>query len=172
MFIKDRTEENVFLLLTKWTGTWKLKTKTKNLLSSLGSKHFNTFPEKRWLPLPRKQMCVYQGINWMKCQKQTHINSLDNKFETKNLSAALALRWWTHITLCTAVKFMVFLGCCPDWLGLPFHICPGIPPHLQGVIVSFRAMPRAGASWVSLGRPDQRHTESLWSPHFLIPCLL
>lgn len=109
----------------------------------------------------------------MKCQKQTHNNSLHSKSKMKNLFAALTLRWWLHITLCTTVKFMVVLGRCPDRLGLPFLlICPRIPPHLQGVIMSFQAVPHAGAAWASLGSPDQRHTESLQSPQFLIPCLL
>lgn len=148
-----------------------VKNKTKKISCLLWEASISTPFLRKDDHLSHGNICVrYQGINWMKCQKQTHINRLDSKFEMRNHPAALTLWWWTHTTLCTAVKFMVVLGCCPDGLSLPFLlIWPGIPPHLQGVTVSFGTVQ---APYGHLWGGQTRDILSHYGAHiFLSPCL-
>lgn len=105
-------------------------------------------------------------MKWVKCQKQTHISRLDSKFEMKNLFAALTLRGWIHITLCTAMKFTVVLGCCPDDLVCLSFLYVQKSLHVSREslwAVGWRCMQAPhGHLW---GGTDQRYTESHCRAH-------
>lgn len=84
----------------------------------------------------------------------------------KNLFAALTLRRWTHITLCTAMKFTVVLGCCPDDLA-----CLSFLRVQESLHTSRESLRTAG--WCRVQAPpghlwggaDQRYTESHCGAH-------